>query len=105
MTPKQIELDAFETIVLKSVFGENWQQSKAFLFLNAFKPGAVQNYINRFEAVVEPFMSENGAVNGYLLKTALQVQNSMLADIVPDREFRLTDIARDVVKLLKGGLK
>lgn len=102
MTPKQIELDAFETIILKSVFGDNWQQSKAFLFLNTFKPNVVQNYINRFETVVEPFMSENGAVNGYLLKTALQAQNSMLADIVPDREFRLTDIARDVIKLIKG---
>ena len=102
MTPKQIELDAFEEIILQSVFGAEWRQSKAFLFLNAFKPNLVQNYINRFEAVVEPFMSENGAVNGYLLKTALQASNSNLADLVPDREFRLTDIVRDVVKLIKG---
>lgn len=102
MTPKQIELDAFEEIILQSVFGAEWRQSKTFQLLNAFKPNLVQNYINRFEAVVEPFMSENGAVNGYLLKTALQASNSNLAELVPDREFRLTDIARDVVKLIKG---
>ena len=102
MNPKQIELDAFESIVLRALFGENWQQNKTFQLINAFKPNAIQTYINRFETVVEPFMSENGAVNGYLLKTALQAQNSMLADIVPDREFRLTDIARDVIKLIKG---
>jgi hypothetical protein len=102
MTPKQIELDAFETIILQSLFGTEWQKNKTFLLINAFKPNAIQTYINRFETIVEPFMSENGAVNGYLLKTALQANNSMLADIVPDREFRLTDIARDVIKLIKG---
>lgn len=102
MTPKQIEMDAFEEIILQSVFGAEWRQSNAFKLLNAFKPNLVQNYINKFETVVEPFMSENGAVNGYLLKTALKANNSMIADLVPDREFRLTDIARDVVKLIRG---
>lgn len=102
MTPKQIELDAFEEIILQSVFGAEWRQSKTFQLLNALKPNLVQNYINKFETIAEPFMNENGTVNEYLLKTALQVNNSMLADIVPDREFRLTDIARDVIKLIKG---
>lgn len=102
MTQKQIEMDAFENKVLSSLFGSDWRNSKEFKFIELFKPGVVQTYINKFETLVEPFMNENGTVNGYMLKQALAIKGSMFADLIPDRDFVLSNVADEVVLLIKG---
>lgn len=102
MNPKQLEMDAIEEVVLQAVFGADWRGSKLFLLLNAYKPNLVQNYINRFESIVEPFMSESGTINGYLLRNALQGKHPTLAELIPDREFRLTDVAGEIIALIRG---
>lgn len=102
MTPKQIEMDAFEEIVLQVLFGENWRNNKILALVNASRPNLVQGFINKFEGVIDPFMNDNGNVNGRLLRTALQGKNSFLAELVPDREFRLTEISKEIIRLFRG---
>ena len=102
MTPKQIEMDAVEELILQLLLGADWRSNKIFVLLNAYRPNMLQDYINKFEAIVGPFMSENGAVNGYLLRSALRSKGSTLADLIPDREFRLTDVAGEIIKLVRG---
>lgn len=102
MTPKQIELDAFEQGILSGIFGDNWQNSKEFKLIEAFKPGYIQRYIDRFETLIDPFMREDGLVNGYLLKKAVEIKSPFFADIIPNREFRLSELSAEVLKLLRG---
>lgn len=102
MTPKQIELDSFENSIISSVFGDKWQESKEFKLIEAFKPGYIQSYIDKFETLIDPFMREDGLVNGYLLKKAVEIKSPLFAEIIPNREFRLSELSSELLKLLRG---
>ena len=102
MNPKQIEKDAFEEIVLQVLFGANWRDNNLLVLVNAYRPNLVQGFVNKFETLIDPFMCENGNVNGCLLRTALQSRNSFIAELIPDREFRLTEVAKEIIRLVRG---
>lgn len=102
MTPAQIEMDALENAVLTAVFGNEYQNSKAFKMAEAFFPGRIQSYINRFENLVKPFMNEDGTTDGARLKQVLLLEHPSLSNLVPSTNFRLTDIASAVTQFIKG---
>lgn len=102
MNPKQLELDRTEETVLRALFGENYKNSPNFKLLEAFKPGMVQRYINRFESFVSPFLNDDGSVNVYMLKQALSAKYPQVKEIVPDSNFMLSDLSNQIIKILKG---
>ena len=102
MDNKQIELDSFENTVLQTVFGPDWRNSKGFKVIEFMRPGLVQGYINKFEEVVLPFMNDDGSINGVFLKKALELKNPNIAEIVPNKNFLLNDIVREVTKIYRG---
>ena len=102
MDNKQIELDSFENTILQTLFGPDWRNSKGFKVIEFMKPGLVQGYINKFEEVVLPFMNDDGSVNGMMLKRALEFKSQTLAEIVPNKNFLLNEILKDVTKIYRG---
>lgn len=102
MTPAQIEMDALENAVLTAVFGEAYQNSRAFKMAEAFFPGKIQGYINRFENLVKPFMNEDGTTDGAKLKQIVALEYPNLAGLVPSENFRLTELAEAVSNFIKG---
>lgn len=104
MTPAQLEMDAFERELLCAVFGADYQQSKAFKLAETFFPGRVQSYINRFEALVGPFMNADGTTDGVRLKKVVALKYPTLAHLVPEQSFRLTEIAGAVKNFTRGAI-
>lgn len=102
MNPKQLELDRTEETVLRALFGEDYKNSSNFKLLEAFKPGMVQRYIDKFEAIITPFLNDDGSVNGYMLKQALGAKFPQVKDIVPDSNFMLSDLSGQIIKMFKG---
>ena len=74
MSSAQVEMDALERAVLQAVFGQDYENSKVFKMAEAFFPGRIQGYINRFEELVGPFMQEDGSTDGTRLKRALALK-------------------------------
>ena len=102
MNPKQLELDRTEEVVLNALFGGDYKNNAKFKLIETFKPGLVQTYINKFETFLGPFLEENGQVNGYMLKSAIQTKYPNLINIIPDSNFRVSDLVSDVIKAIKG---
>ena len=102
MENKQIELDAFEESILSSLFGENWKSSPSFKMLEVIKPNLVQGYIDRFESLVLPFMNDDGSLNGAMLKKALEIKSPTIAELIPEKNFRLNELSKGLIKILKG---
>lgn len=102
MDNKQIELDAFENTILKSFFGEDWKHNNSFKLLEIMRPGFVQNYIDKFETLVTPFMNDDGLINGVLLKKTLEIKSPSIASVIPEKNFGLQEISKEIIKLFKG---
>lgn len=102
MNEKQLELDRAEEIVLRALFGNDYKNDSKFKFIETFKPGMIQSYINKFESFLGPFLEENGQVNGYMLKSVIKSKYPNLINIIPDGNFRISDLASDVINMIKG---
>lgn len=102
MNEKQLELDRSEEIVLRAIFGDDYKNDSKFKLIETFKPGTIQTYINKFEAFLGPFLEENGQVNGYMLKSVMQTKYPNLINIIPDSNFRVSDLIKEVIKAIKG---
>lgn len=99
MTPAQVEMDALEQAVLEAVFGADYQNSPTFKMAETFFPGKIQGYIDRFETMIRPFMNEDGSTDGVRLKRAVELKYPNWAYWVPERNFRLTELASMAVNL------
>ena len=63
------------------------------------------DYIKEFEDKIQPFLRENGMVDGLFLARMLKTWKPSLAKIieVPENDFRLSDFVEDMAKILKIG--
>ncbi len=95
----QRELDYLETAVLTDIFGgcdpKDFVIQKGFFKIDL--SDRVQKYINEFEEMAKPFMSQDGTVNGAELNKVISIPYIN----IPDYQFRLVDLYREVSPLVK----
>ena len=98
---KQTELDLAEEKVITAIFGSKTPSAKAQWLLN-FLGIDLQKKINEFEYLVMPMMTDEGKINSPLAKSLMAEKYPFLANIIPDEDFRLVDIAEPLSKLIGG---
>ncbi len=102
---KQVELDLVEEKVLTAIFGSTTPNAKAQWLLN-FMGIDLQRVVDEFEFFAKPVMNEKGLVNAKLARSLIAEKYPMLANVVPAEDFRLVEVANNMIdvieKLLKG---
>jgi len=102
---KQVELDLAEEKVLTAIFGSTTPNAKAQWLLN-FMGINLQEMVDKFEFFAKPMMNEQGLIDAKLARELVGEKYPFLANIVPDEDFRLVEVADSMVnvidKLLKG---
>lgn len=99
---KQMELDAFEKSALELAFGKNYEKNKSFMWISKFFPDVIQKRIDAFEQFIEPFMDNDGKVDGSMLKTFATGRFGALESIIPNKPFYLSDISVALQTMLLG---
>lgn len=107
----QIELDMAEEHILKCLFGDinNPQVNttiKSFLALQGKSlVGTINEYIDKFEAIIKPMLKENGYIDGAKFSELLKIK---LNQDIPIQDFRIIELTRvlepwllDISKLLQ----
>ena len=102
---KQMELDAFEKSALELAFGKDYESNKSFMWIRKFFPNVIQSRIDSFEQFIEPFMDDDGRVDGATLKTFATGRFGALEQIIPNQPFYLSDISNTLKTILMGGMK
>lgn len=98
---RQNELDLAEEKLLLALFGSTSPSAKAQWLLN-FLGIDLNKYLREFEYLVRPMMNEEGLVDGKLARALVGEKWPSLAGLIPERLFRLSEIADPMVKLLEG---
>ena len=97
---KQTELDIAEEKLIRAFFGGSLEpdalSSGVLNLLNV----DVNNYIKKFEDMVRPFMNDSGYVDGSRLKHTLESFKPKLALFIPEREFRLSELADEIEPII-----
>lgn len=92
---KQAELDAFEKAVLNGFFGQPTLPDWADVALS-LKGIDAQAYVNKFEAMIKPFMKDNGLVNAEAVRKLINIKYPKYAVLVPNQDFRLVEVVQNV---------
>lgn len=98
---KQVELDAAESKILVALFGSTEPSEKAKWLMN-FLGIRINDLLQEFEYLVKPMMDEQGFVDGHMARGLLVERWPMVAQFIPDKSFRLVEIAEPIAKLLVG---
>ena len=104
---KQVELDAAESKILVAIFGSTEPGPKAQWLMN-FLGIKVNALLQDFEYIIRPMMDEQGLVDGHIARGLLADRWPWIAQLIPDKSFRLVEIAEPLAKLLetlKGKLR
>lgn len=105
---RQKELDRAEEVFLTNIFGSTVPSGEVQWLLK-FMDIDINDIIQNFESMVKPFMTHTGLVDAKLLKSAVARKYPILAAMIPEKDFRLVNLAesssRMIAKLLKGGTK
>ena len=102
---KQMELDAFEKSALELAFGKDYESNKSFMWIRKFFPDVIQKRIDAFEQFIEPFMDNDGRIDGPMLKTFATGRFGALESIIPNKPFYLSDISATLKTILIGDMK
>ena len=97
---KQIELDCFERGVLNMLFGEDYENNKMYRLATLTYGNQINDYISRFEALMEPLMLDNGLVNGAKLREIVGVKYPQYKELVPATNFRLMSLLNIVNSII-----
>lgn len=100
---QQMEVDEFEKIILKRLFGRTEIPDSTAMILKALRIDP-NHYIREFEERIEPFLKETGECDGQFLKRTLKVWKPGIARIIdiPEQDFRLQDFADTLLTLVFG---
>ena len=99
---KQMELDAFEKSALELAFGKNYESSRNFMWIKKFFPDVLQKRIDSFEQFMEPFMDDDGRIDGTLLKSFANGKFGAFESVIPSRPFYLSDISATLKTIFMG---
>ena len=105
MDRKQMELDAFEKSVLELAFGKDYQSNQKYMFVSKFFPEVIQSRIDSFEQFIKPFMTDDGQVDGQMLKSLAGPKFGTMNSVIPDRPFYLSDLSATMKMIFMGGKK
>ena len=97
---KQTELDIAEERILTALFGDTVPDAKTQWLLKFFNID-LNELIQNFEYVVRPLMNDQGLVDGMLTKSLVATQYPTLSSFIPDKPFRLVDIADSLGKVIE----
>lgn len=102
---QQLALDEAESIVLKALFGSDKSVQispllNAFLKLKGIDAASrINSYISQFEAIVSPFMTEDGLISGTKIGILTEGLFPSVGEIhFPD--FSLVDIVKKIEPML-----
>ena len=100
---QQLELDKAESLVLTKLFGQETIPNQVATILNCLKINP-NHYIQRFEKKIEPFLRQNGMVDGEFLSKMITLWKPDLAKSIniPCKDFRLYDFVDDFFTILVG---
>ena len=96
---KQAELDAAEELLFNRVLGGTQLSPTADFILKTLNID-VNNYIQKFESLIKPFMSDTGMIQGALLRQAIAVKSPKASELIPPHDFRLKDVVEGVLSCL-----
>ena len=96
---KQNELDIAEERLLNYVFGSTTPDSKTQWLLK-FLDIDINKYIQDFENFMKPLMDDQGLVNAELTRSLVSSKHPMLANMVPNNNFRLVDVVEGVAQFI-----
>ncbi|MBO5956695.1 MAG: hypothetical protein J6Q39_03995 [Bacteroidales bacterium] len=98
---KQNELDLAEEKLIRSLFNGSLEPSPIASLVfktTGFDPNKV---ISSFEGYVKPFMTDTGLLDCSRLRTALRVKNPRIADLLPMKTVRLSDLAEELAPIIQ----
>lgn len=98
---KQVELDAAESKILIALFGSTEPSPKAQWLMN-FLGIRLNKLLQEFEYLIRPMMDDQGLVDGHMARGILSEKWPLVAQIVPDKPFRLVDIVEPLIKILES---
>lgn len=101
---RQSELDNAEKIFFTNLFGGTTIDAKTEWLLNFFDID-VNKSIQTFENLMKPVMNNNGLVNSSLAKSLIASKYPMLSNLIPDKDFRLSEIVNEVSSVLLKTIK
>lgn len=102
---QQNELDKIERRILISLFGSETIPEPTAIFLKMFNVNP-NDYINKFENFISPFMNDLGMVDGTTLRKILSV--SRYSEVtkylnIPNTDFYLSDVINSaIIKFIPG---
>lgn len=98
---KQNELDLAEEKLIRSLFNGSLEPSPIASLVfktTGFDPNKV---IGTFEELVKPFMTDTGLLDCSRLRTALRAKFPRIADILPMKTIRLSDITEELALIIQ----
>lgn len=98
---QQAEADAAERKVLVALFGQEAIPDGVANLMRCFKVDP-NKYIKEFERRIEPYMKDNGMIDGRFVSRAVRAWKPKIAELIdiPDEDFRLADIVEPILELL-----
>lgn len=96
---KQAELDAAEELIFNRILGGTCLSPTADFILKTLNID-INSYIQKFESLIKPFMTETGMVDGAMLRQAIALKSPKTSELIPPHEFRLKDIVEGVLTCL-----
>lgn len=100
---KQNELDIAEEKLFNYVFGSTTPDAKTQWLLK-FLDIDINKYIQDFENFMKPLMDDQGLVDAELTKSLVASKHPVLANIIPNKNFRLVEVVDGVTQFI-GVLK
>ena len=98
---KQMELDSFEKGLLEMLFGEDYENNKMYRLATLTYGNQINDYISRFEALMEPLMLDNGLVNGSKLREVVGIKYPQYKELIPASQFRLVSLL-SIIQSIRG---
>lgn len=98
---KQNELDLAEEKLIRSLFNGSLEPSPIASLVfktSGFDPN---KWINRFEELIKPFMTDTGLLDSSRLRSLLRQTHPHLADFFPMKTVRLADIAEELAPVIQ----